>query len=661
MSAFITNANVNNNISSDNNDNIEIVTNIAQNININATTTVTTINNQEIITTTDDIETITEEEEEEEENNIQCLTANNDGKTTPIQGNKDEDVSNKESHMIQLIQNDAEFVDLTESGKPSPTMSSSSASSSTTATSPNPNNINTINNNNSKKKRRVRFGALEADFEKSSIIVHYDVETFDEDDENLMRTSFDNNDNFSKFISIAKTTRESIKSTTEHHKKQIRIKNLKTITDFLPVAQKIVDKCKLIHSSKLAKVESLLKELQQRSIEKKVEKKNDDNTLEYISALNIYRRPNFRFLKSWSPGLYEGEANERGLPHGYGTLREGTGIDNDGKYFPIENDTSTRRIYVGQWENGLPSNYGTVTHGDSKKYDGFWLKGKPHGFGIETRSDGDIYRGEWINGKRQGFGVRYWPDGQRYGGQWVNGKMQGHGVFVWPSQLQYSGQWSEHKRNGYGYELHQQTDNNATYAGEWKKGKRHGIGVRIRSCGSTYRGLFTNGKRCKKKMSNNNNPPIDCSNEAIDITVQEVTKTNLNAQFANYKAEEITLKESLKVYLLKFNSDKRCVTSDELINVILDMINVVKSIPAGSLDSQEILKHGKSKREQLGKEIWNRKVAQHFGLLLKTLKQRKNLIQNNSTNILQVDRDNFDPETYVHAVNTVGTFNVVSV
>ena len=57
----------------------------------------TTINNQEI-TTTDDIETITEEEEEEEENNIQCLTANNDGKTTPIQGKKDEDVSNKETH-----------------------------------------------------------------------------------------------------------------------------------------------------------------------------------------------------------------------------------------------------------------------------------------------------------------------------------------------------------------------------------------------------------------------------------------------------------------------------------------------------------------------------------------------------------------------------------
>ena len=57
----------------------------------------------------------------------------------------------------------------------------------------------------------------------------------------------------------------------------------------------------------------------------------------------------------------------------------------------------------------------------------------------------------------------------------------------------------------------------------------------------------------------------------------------------------------------EINSDKRCVTSDELINVILDMINVVKSIPAGSLDSQEILKHGKSKREQLGKRYGTEK------------------------------------------------------
>ena len=79
------------------------------------------------------------------------------------------------------------------------------------------------------------------------------------------------------------------------------------------------------------------------------------------------------------------------------------------------------------------------------------------------------------------------------------GKCMGLGVFVWPSQLQYSGQWLDHKRNGFGFEMHQQEDNSATYKGEWKKGKRHGLGVRIRSCGSTYKGAFAGGKRNKKQ------------------------------------------------------------------------------------------------------------------------------------------------------------------
>ena len=55
------------------------------------------------------------------------------------------------------------------------------------------------------------------------------------------------------------------------------------------------------------------------------------------------------------------------------------------------------------------------------------------------------------------------------------------------------------------------------------------------------------------------------------------------------------------------------------------------------------------------------KSSATFWVVVENFKATKNLIQNNSTNILQVDRDNFDPETYVHAVNTVGTFNVVSV
>lgn len=225
--------------------------------------------------------------------------------------------------------------------------------------------------------------------------------------------------------------------------------------------------------------------------------------------------------------------------------------------------------------------------------------------------------------------------------------MKGYGIFVWPSQLQYSGQWLEHKRNGYGHELHQQVDNNATYTGEWRKGKRHGLGIRIRSCGSTYKGLFMNGKR-RRRDSN----PIECNNQQLDSMMKSVADANYKAQYANYKAEEIALNESLKMYLIRFNCDKTCTTSDALIDVIVDMITVVKVIPGGELESQEILKHGKRKREQLGKEIWNKKVAQHFGLLLKTLKQRKKLIENNSKNVLQVITGDFDPEMDVPSLSS---------
>ena len=262
-------------------------------------------------------------------------------------------------------------------------------------------------------------------------------------------------------------------------------------------------------------------------------------------------------------------------------------------------------------------------------YNGFWKRGKPHGFGIETRPDGDIYRGQWENGKRQGYGVRYWPDGQRFGGEWRNGKMHGVGVFVWPSQLQYSGQWLDHKRNGFGFEMHQQEDNSATYKGEWKKGKRHGLGVRIRSCGSTYKGAFAGGKRNKKQNNS-------ITEDKLGDVLLSVEHFDTEAQRANSKTEDIALKESLSIYLLHLACDKTCPGSEDLIKVISDMIAVVKTIPGRTLDTSDILKQGKQKRERLGKLVWNKDVAKHFGLLLKSCKQRHRLIENNRKEKLQV-------------------------
>ena len=370
-------------------------------------------------------------------------------------------------------------------------------------------------------------------------------------------------------------------------------------------------------------------------------KSDSRDSLQYVKSSKIHRRINFRFLTSWSPGVYEGQVNRRGLPHGHGTLEEGvTFVENEGKV-PMKGENGQvlrHRIYIGNWENGLPSKYGRVVYGDKKQYDGFWKRGKPHGFGIETRPDGDIYRGQWENGKRQGYGVRYWPDGQRFGGEWQNGKMHGVGVFVWPSQLQYSGQWLDHKRNGFGFEMHQQEDNSATYEGEWKKGKRHGLGVRIRSCGSTYKGSFVGGKRNKKQ---NNSIPAD----KLDEVVRSVKHFDAEAQRANSKTEDIALKESLNICLLRLACDKTSSTSEDLIQVILDMIAVVKAIPGRTLETSDLLKQGKQKRERLGKLVWNKDVAKHFGLLLKSCKQRHRLIENNRKETLQVVKGSVELES----------------
>ncbi len=404
----------------------------------NTTIATTTINNNDSIThISDNINNDSNEGQEVVTNNAQNgnmqSTAENDiiaieekAQLLTLYGKQEYGMNTNQN------QNILNYTDLNLSGKTSPTSSSSSISSTTATedTSPITNGINnacrntTTGNSSEKKKRIVRPGKIDADFENCAIVVHYTVETFKD----------------SSTMQGEKTT----------HCKRVRVRKIKEVVNLLPLAEEIVGNCQLIHRSKLHLVKDLLGELQTHSLEKKIGKRKNSSTLQYIESLKVYRRPNFRFLKSWSPGTYEGDVNERGLPHGHGVLKEGITIDdngeqkdmleynNDKKKSECDNNgaktinnsnekvsATNRRVYTGHWENGLPSNYGTITHGDSKKYEGFWVNGKPHGFGVETRSDGDIYRGYWVNGKRQGYGVRYWPDGQRFGGEWVSGKMQG--------------------------------------------------------------------------------------------------------------------------------------------------------------------------------------------------------------------------------------------
>ena len=155
------------------------------------------------------------------------------------------------------------------------------------------------------------------------------------------------------------------------------------------------------------------------------------------------------------------------------------------------------------------------------------------------------------------------------------------------------------------------------------------MGVRIRSCGSTYKGAFAGGKRNKKQNNS-------ITEDKLSDVLLSVEHFDTEAQRANSKTEDIALKESLSIYLLHLACDKTCPGSEDLIKVISDMIAVVKTIPGRTLDTSDILKQGKQKLERLGKLVWNKDVAKHFGLLLKSCKQRHRLIENNRKEKLQV-------------------------
>ena len=153
--------------------------------------------------------------------------------------------------------------------------------------------------------------------------------------------------------------------------------------------------------------------------------------------------------------------------------------------------------------------------------------------------------------------------------------------------------------------------------------------LRLRSCGSTYKGAFAGGKRNKKQNNS-------ITEDKLGDVLLSVEHFDTEAQRANSKTEDIALKESLSIYLLHLACDKTCPGSEDLIKVISDMIAVVKTIPGRTLDTSDILKQGKQKRERLGKLVWNKDVAKHFGLLLKSCKQRHRLIENNRKEKLQV-------------------------
>jgi len=93
-------------------------------------------------------------------------------------------------------------------------------------------------------KKKIKPGLIENSYEEMAIIVNYDVE---------------------EILTLESGETKSQKK--EKAKKKIKVKVLNEDSDIAALAQEIVDKCKLIHSSKVDHVESLLDDLRQQCLE----------------------------------------------------------------------------------------------------------------------------------------------------------------------------------------------------------------------------------------------------------------------------------------------------------------------------------------------------------------------------------------------------------
>ncbi len=107
-------------------------------------------------------------------------------------------------------------------------------------------------------------------------------------------------------------------------------------------------------------------------------------------------------------------------------------------------------MYVGQWEDDVPSGQGEMWYPDGSWFKGSFVLGAYHGEGEEGKPDGEFYLGQFLDGMRDGSGECHFASGDVFSGQWERGKPEGEG------SLQRAG-----GRGG--------------YWGQWKGGLPHGV------------------------------------------------------------------------------------------------------------------------------------------------------------------------------------------
>lgn len=91
--------------------------------------------------------------------------------------------------------------------------------------------------------------------------------------------------------------------------------------------------------------------------------------------------------------------------------------------------------YSGEWENGLPSGYGTYTWSNGS--DAIVKNNRRHQFPCSNR-----YQGYWKEGKRHGQGIFQYSSGARYEGEWKDNMKHGQGIYISENGRQFKGEFA---------------------------------------------------------------------------------------------------------------------------------------------------------------------------------------------------------------------------
>ena len=171
---------------------------------------------------------------------------------------------------------------------------------------------------------------------------------------------------------------------------------------------------------------------------------------------------------------YEGDTNEEGVAHGYGTM-----IYTNGER------------YEGNWHNGIKHGQGTYVYTNKAKYEGGWELGQKHGIGRLIFPNGDVYVGSFEDGFRQGEGELKFAKGGFYKGGFLRDEFDGFGHLE-VNHLIYDGYFQNGRMNGKG--KYEDKQSGLTYDGNFKNDAFHGSGV-LNIDQERYEGRFMKGKK----------------------------------------------------------------------------------------------------------------------------------------------------------------------